>query len=269
MHKPYTLKTWKIFAGLLFSLGILLTPELRCFAKTCYVNPDTGYRTEIEDDAELLTEEEITLLASEMEKITEYGNAAFKTISSNSVSAKNYAGKYYGEIFGTSSGTLFLIDMDNRQIWIHSDGAVYKVITSSYADSITDNVYWDASIGDYYTCASEAFAQIHTLLTGNRIMQPMKYISNGLLALILALLINFGYICVFSRLSKPQEKELMKKIHRRFYATPPSATYTHQTTTYSPISSDSDSGSSDGGSSDGGSSSSGGSSSGGGGGHSF
>lgn len=45
-------------------------------------------------------------------------------------------------------GTVFAIDMDNRNIWIHSDGAVYQVVTKGYADTVTDNVYRYASRGD-------------------------------------------------------------------------------------------------------------------------
>lgn len=255
--------TIRIFAGLAFALGIFFATGFPCHAKTFYTNPNTNYRAEIEDDAGLLSEEEITKLAAAMEGITEYGNVAFKTISDNYTGTESYARSFYKEKFGTSSGTLFLIDMDNRNIWIHSDGAVYKVITTSYANTITDNVYREASRGDYFSCANKAFQQIQSLLKGNHIMQPMKYISNALLALILALLINFGYICIFSRLKKPKEEEIMKRIHKHFQATPPTATYTHQTKTYSPVSSDSGSSSS---SSGGGGGSS---SSGGGGGHSF
>lgn len=266
MRKLLMNQSFRIFAVLAFTMGMLFTTDFHCHAQTFYTNPDTNYRTVIEDDAGLLSDEEITRLAAVMEGITEYGNVAFKTISSNSTGTKSYAESFYKEKFGTASGTLFLIDMDNRQIWIQSDGAVYKVITKSYANTITDNVYREASKGDYFACANEAFTQIQTLLRGRHIMQPMKYISNALLAMILALLINFCYICIFSRLKKPKEEEIMKKIHKQFHATPPTATYTHQTKTYSPVSSGSDSGGS---SSSSGSGGGGGSSSGGGGGHSF
>lgn len=70
--------------------------------------------------------------------------------------------------------------MDNRNIWIHSNGGIYRIITSSYADTITDNVYQYATKRDYYGCCYEAFTEMLTLLQGNRIAQPMKYISNAL-----------------------------------------------------------------------------------------
>lgn len=231
-----------------------------------YVNPNTGYRVIVEDQAALLTQEQLQELALEMQGITEYGNAAFVTVDWNEESTESLARQYYRECFGTDSGTLFLIDMDNRNIWIHSDGAVYDVVTTAYANIVTDNVYRFASDGDYYGCASTAFRQIQALLEGQRIAQPMKYISNALLAMILAMLINFGLVICFTRLRKPGTGAVLANIHRKFSYTKPNAVYTHQTKRYDPVSSGSDSGSSSGG---GGGSSSSGGSSGGGGGHSF
>ena len=234
-----------------------------CYAKPAYVNPDTGYQTVIEDDAELLSEEEEAALQELLEEITAYGNAAFKTIDSNYMSTENYARSYYKDMFGTASGTLFLIDMDNRIIWIHSDGAVYKVITTAYANTITDNVYRYASDEEYFVCAQKAFEQMLSLLQGQKIAQPMKYISNGLLAIILALLLNYGVVCVFAGAKKPGKKKMMENVPIQFSYTKPLAVFTHQTRTYNPVSSSSGGGG--GGSSGGG----GGGRSGGGGGHRF
>ncbi|MBD5489390.1 MAG: TPM domain-containing protein [Lachnospiraceae bacterium] len=230
-----------------------------------YVNAETSYRAIIEDDAQLLNDEEEQELATLMQEITSYGNVAFKTIDYNDRGTESYARKYYRERFGTASGTLFLIDMDNRNIWIHSDGAVYKVITESYADTITDNVYRYASDGDYYDCAAHTYDQILTLLKGQKIAQPMKYISNGLLAVILALLLNYGLVSFFARIKKPGRREILRSGRNHFNYTQPKAFFVRESRTYNPVSSDS-SGSS-GSSSGGGGSSSG--SSGGGGGHSF
>lgn len=227
-----------------------------------YLNPETSYQVLLEDDALLLDDAEAQELAALMQEITAYGNAAFKTTDNNDWDTESYARQYYQEQFGTASGTLFLIDMDNRNIWIHSDGAVYKVITSSYANTITDNVYRYASDGDYYDCAAQAYAQILTLLKGHKIAQPMKYISNALLALILALLLNYGLVSFFTGIRKPRRRVLLENGRNRFNYTQPRAFFIRESRTYNPVSS-SDSGSSSGGSGGGGSSS------GGGGGHSF
>lgn len=253
----------RIAISLVMLVGVI-SCRMVCHAEEVYINDETGYRVVVEDDAQLLSDEEEAELITQMQEITAYGNAAFKTIDDNDRSAEYYARQYYQNRFGTDSGTLFLIDMDNRKIWIHSDGAVYRVITTAYANTITDNVYRYASSGDYGECAMEAFGQIHTLLRGQKISQPMKYISNGLLAVIAALILNYGLVSYYARLKKPDRKTLMRSVENHFNYTRPQAVFTHESREYNPVSSDSSSGSS-GGSSGGG----GGSSSGGGGGHSF
>lgn len=230
--------------------------------KIVYINHETSYSAVIEDDAQLLDEEERQKLSESMQAVTAYGNAAFKTTDSNDQDTESYARQYYTEQFGTDSGTLFLIDMDNRNIWIHSDGAVYKVITTSYANTITDNVYRYASAGDYYECAAKAYEQITDLLKGYKIAQPMKYINNILLALILALLLNYGAVSFFARLRKPGRKELLGSTVNHFSYTRPEVRFVRESRTYNPVSSSSSGGSSGGGGG-------GGSRSGGGGGHRF
>ena len=197
-------------------------------------NPDTDYRIILEDDAGLMSREELTQLSTQMLDITAYGNAAFKSVSSNYLSASRFAEEYYHELFGQQSGTLFLIDMDNREIYIFSDGAVYRTITGSYADTITDNVYRYASEGSYYLCASRAFEQINTLLAGRKIAQPMKYISNALLALIIAALINYFIVRVTSRGTKPAASEILQASPSNFAFRNPKKHLTSQTKVYSP-----------------------------------
>ncbi len=227
-------------------------------------NSETGYHVAIEDDAGLLNDEEKSLLLTKMQEITAYGNAVFKSIDYNIYSTSSFASSYYHELFGSNSGTLFLIDMDNREIYLFSDGAIYRTITSSYADTITDNVYRYASHEDYCTCASKAFEQVYSLLSGQKIAQPMKYISNLLLALILAALINYFLVRLLSVSSKPGSGEILGAISPRFVFTDPKKIKTSQTKVYSPPSNSSgDSGSHSGGGGGGHSSS------GGGGGHRF
>lgn len=236
---------------------------------TCYAAPvfEGTFEAVIHDDANLLTEMQEHELGWTMQKVNAYGHAAFVSVRENTLSAEEYARNCYTTLFGTQSGTLFLIDMDNRMLWIHSDGEVYNVVTTAYAETITDNVYRYASNGEYYECATEVYREIFALLQGQKIAQPMKYISNTLLAMILALLINFGLVCYFTRLKKPSEADILRIIDKRLECTKPTATFTHKTKQYDPVESSS-SGSSSSGSS-GGSSGGGGSSSGGGGGHSF
>lgn len=246
---------------LLLCAGCLIR-KVPVYAVVEYENPDTGYVVILEDDAELLTEEQREALAEQMQGITEWGNAAFQSILENETSTAGYIERYYRELFGTDSGTVFLIDMDNRNIWIKNNGAISGIITDAYSDTITDNSYRYATKGDYYGCASEVFSEIQTVLSGNRIARPMKYVSNALLALILAVLINYGIMRAASSSGKPTDRELLKYMKYHCEVQYPQAKFVRQTKRYDPVSSDS-------GSSGGGSSGGGGGSSGSGGGHSF
>ena len=157
------------------------------------VHADNDYSLIINDEEDLLTASEEESLKHEMEKILPYGNAAFVTVSQYD-DTDVYTKNTYRELFGTESGILFVIDMGRRNIWIFCDGAIYRTINKSYSYTITDNAYRYASNGDYYDCAEIVFEQSYTLLEGGRISQPMKYISNVFIALVIALLVNFSVL---------------------------------------------------------------------------
>lgn len=250
--------TCVIYAGIM-SCILLLGFSTDVHAKNYATNPDTGFEVIIEDEAELLSEAEELSLAQKMAEVTAYGHAAFVSVDSNYTSAGSYAEDCYYSFFGYESGTLFLIDMDNREIYIYSDGDVYKTITKSYANTITDNIYTYASDAEYFACAYKAFEQIVTLLKGNRIAQPMKYASNAFLAVLVALLINYFVVKVTSAAGKPGERELLEATKHRCSFTNTDVVFTHTTKKYDPPSS----------SSSGGGGRSGGGGGGGGGGHSF
>lgn len=251
-------------------LTILLTP-ISIFAEENYrsftprsVTSSENYQIYLDDWANLLNETEEEKLLDIMEPIAEYGNVAFVSILQNPMdSTERYAEQYYYDHFSFDSGTVFIVDMDERYLWIYSNGEIYETVTKAYANTITDNVYTYASEGDYFTCASIAFEQIYTLLLGKPIAQPMKYISNALLAIVLALFINYGIVMLYSRAKKANTKQLLDGIYSNVTIHNPTSHFLHKTKRYSPRSRNN--GSSSGGSSRGG----GGGSHGGGGGHRF
>ena len=250
--------SWIIFV-LCMGITTVLCMSKNVRAEVVYQN-NNGYQVVIDDKADLLTAEEENSLKGQMQLITEYGNVAFCSIDDNSYSADYYAENYFYSLWGYDSGTVFLIDMDNRMIYIYSDGAIYRRITKSYANTITDNVYTYATDGNYYACASKVYEQIYTLLEGGRIAQPMKYISNAFLAMIISFIILYFCVHSFSKAKKPTESQLLEGILLARVMRNPSVKFTHESKTYSPQSSGSSS-SGGGGGGDGGG--------GGGGGHSF
>lgn len=232
-----------------FSLAIIIillsfVCPVTTYADTVFTNPATGYSVTIQDEADLLSQEYESALAQEMQPITDYGNVAFVTILSNSYgSTASYAQIYNDANSSGMPGTVFVIDMDNRQLYIDTVGTMRKRITSSYANTITDNIYTYATDGNYYLCASKAFLQIYTLLEGGRVAQPMKYASNVLLALVFALLINFLIVMGISSKHRPSRSQLMDGIYTKCVVNNPQIQFMNQTKTYSPQSSGSSGGS--------------------------
>ena len=160
-----------------------------------YENSSTGYFAYLSDEAELLSMEEEAKLEEEMIPITAYGNAAVVTAWVIDQDTEEFAVDTYKSLFGGGvSGTIFLIDMGNRNIWICSDGEIYKTITKGYANIICDNVYRHATKARYYQCASEALSQITVLLDGGKIARPMKLITSVLLALLLSCILNYWMV---------------------------------------------------------------------------
>ena len=241
---------------------VFLLPGFSLKAEAAVEDTEAGHRILIDDRADLLTAEEEKALLEDMRPCAAYGEIGFLSVNENSQSAASFAESYYLSTFGQVDGTLFLIDMDNRKIYLYSGGRNYSVISKGKADTITDNVYRYASKEEYYRCASETYAQIATVLSGGRISEPMRYIVNGFLALILALLINFLIVNAVTRVRRVRSRELISVANWSVDIGQPTARFTGETKRYDPVET-SDSGSGGGGGGGGGGFS------GGGGGHSF
>ena len=231
-----------LLAWIIVPTQVLANAEFDTITDT-YTNPDTGYETLLLDDAELLSEAEEASLLESMKTITEHGNAVFISIRDNVYyDVERYADAFCDHRYGYESAVVFIIDMDTRYLWICSQGEIRDTITDDYAQTITDNIYTYASDGDYFICAAKAFDQMNTLLEGKHIAQPMKYICNALLALIIALFINYFIVMIVSRSKKASVNQIINGIYSNVNITNARADFTHQTKRYSPQSSGSSGG---------------------------
>ena len=230
------------------------------------INEKAGdYYLLIEDDAHLLTPEEQQKLKEKMKPITKYGHVVFKSISKNTTTTQAFAYDYYYQKFKNESGVIFIIDMDNRYIYIVANGEIYKTITKRKAEIITDNVYTYASREEYYECAYNAFNQVEALLENKKIAEPMRHASNIVVSIVVAFFVNFFIVLNASKIKKALDKEVLDNCDILFEASNVTGTKTGTHKVYSPVS-DSSSSSGGGHSSGGGG---GGGFSGGGGGHRF
>ena len=254
----FLLKKVITFGVVLFCMLFVFTPAELCRAGHVTENEDTGYYTLLVDYADLLTTEEEEAILKIMEPSSKYGNVYFLTVNSHNYSSTySLATASFEESFGYENGVIFIIDMQERMLWITGMDDTQYVITDNYCDTITDNIYTYASDGDYYTCARIAFEQIYAVLEGKNIPQPMKYICNFLLSLVLALIINYFVATGLSKKKAANVTDLRKNMIYHCNIRDPKAEFTHKTKRYNP-GSDSSSGSSGGGGGGGGGSSGGG-----------
>ena len=232
------------------------------------IKKTSNYKIVIEDDANLLSEEEKNKLMDDMMPLTEYGHAIFKSINKNDYSSTYEYGKnYYYDNFKNENGTLLLIDMDLRYVYIISGGDNYNIITTAKSEIITDNVYKYLSNQNYYEGASIAFHQINQLLQGYKIAEPMRYASNVVISLVLAFFVNFLIIMITCSPKKSKKNGEVMGLEMALAVNSFQALSNGTHRVYSPVSESS--GGSSGGGHSGGGHSGGGGFSGGGGGHRF
>ena len=237
-----------------------------------YNNPETGYKACIQDEAGLLDAEEEAELLAYMIPITERGNVLFLTTEESGNNALRHAGRSRESMFGKRvSAVVFMIDMKNREVVINSDGNIYRYVRERQALSITDNVYSYAKNEDYYSCAAKAFEQIDLILRGERILEPMRYTTNALLAVSLSTILAFLLLRRGVRKPVVSDRELLESMVIRFESRNAHAELKKQVERHEPVRSRSagGDGGSSGGISSGGGGSPGGTSSGGGGSHRF
>ena len=133
--------------------------------KAALATPKVDASEKVYDFAELLTESEETSLYNQINTfINNYNmDMAVVTIKTNNKSsARDYADDFYDYnefgIGSTFDGILFLIDMDNREMWISTTGQAIIMYDDYRIDKILDETYKYISQKDYYNCA-KAFVE--------------------------------------------------------------------------------------------------------------
>ena len=112
------------------------------------------------DQAHLFSESQISTLEDSLaEFLDRYNKEAVIVTTSNThgKSSEAYADDFYDENdFGTGSdkdGVLFLIDMDNRNIWISTSGSMIDYLEDWRIEKILDDVYPYMADSSYYSAA--------------------------------------------------------------------------------------------------------------------
>lgn len=142
----------KKLIAIFFSIIFVLAFSVSAFA---------DYNVLIDDGANLFTSDEIDYIdsvVSEFATETEFSVAVVTTDYAMDKSAMEYADDYYDNLIFNSGwsedGMCFLIDMDNREIYVSCAGLAIDEYTDYELDTIVDNGYPNAASGDYADCAT-------------------------------------------------------------------------------------------------------------------
>ena len=169
-------------------------------------NGETGYLAVIDDRAGLLSGSELNEVLEAMREITEstsIGLYTYPADGGDSTAPATKAWKWGEPVFGANTRfAVLVIDMKMRHLDIYASVPLMNALTTADENSISDNIYKLAQKGDYAGCAKEAFIEIARVLRGEQIATPMKYISNALLALVLAMLL--AYLVISLRMKSEQ-----------------------------------------------------------------
>lgn len=108
------------------------------------------------DEAGLLSAGDIAAFEEEIASLRDTMKMDIVLVTTEDAGGKTseqYADDYYDEGgFGTRSdcsGVLYLIDMDNREIYISTSGSMIRFLTDKRVDQMLDRAYTYASDGDY------------------------------------------------------------------------------------------------------------------------
>ena len=207
-----------------------------------YENDDTGYCAVILDYGDYLTDSEAKECLSAMKKITEYCNVLYVSDNGNGNGSKaqNYAEKMLKDEFGSKKSAVCYVAYFDYD-YIYAQNEAYDTITSAKARSIADNIY-ELSEEDWSLSCKEAFVEILATFEGKHIAEPMKYICNSLLALLVSLLVCYFIVDSNSKLKSATTIEMATGAVKNVRPGQLNVTLTDQTRVYSPRSSGSSGG---------------------------
>ncbi len=236
-------KKIKIVLGLAISLVIIMFSN--SYATSTYYSDEATYRNDsstynsntyttnsqkakantpvvdatkkIYDYANLITKDEEEALYNKVQEfINKYDmDMAIVTINSNPKSSSMaYADDFYDyNNFGkgtNKTGLLFLIDMQNRNMWISTTGDAINIYTDSRINTILDYTYDKISNEDYNGCAEQfidkaSYFANKGLTGGSKVVTVPKMICNSL---IFAGLVTIVFICIgLATHRKPKKKK--------------------------------------------------------------
>lgn len=160
-HAAKTLVKTALAAG---ALGVFLTgTALAASGEDAYqIAEGTESYADVYDMADLFTDEEEKQLSGQAQVLSDTMKMEAVIVTTGRIptpprcSWTDFTWKAVSEPVPTTRGILFLIDMDNRELYISTNGQMIRYMTDSRINDVLDDVYNYAADADYYGAAAAA-----------------------------------------------------------------------------------------------------------------
>lgn len=146
-------------------LFMILVCVCACFLPTADIAAETVQET-VYDNAGILTDQEEELLREYAGKYEKYDiTAIFLTVDDAcGKSSMTYSDDFYDEVIDRTDGVLYMIDMDNRNIYINTVGKCIDQLTDAKIEKILDASYQLASEKEYFSCLERMHQKAYAVI---------------------------------------------------------------------------------------------------------
>ncbi len=173
---------------------LVLILLLTLIPKTTLAQENLLRRTYVNDYADILDkndEKELTNIIMEHIKKYNLDIAVVTTNTSYFMTTKQFANKFYDQnnmgIGEKQDGILLVIDMQNREFYILTNGFVHQLINDGRIELILDKMEPSMRSGDYNTAIHSFLEEINKYYQYHKYGPPFLWISALIIAVIMAL----------------------------------------------------------------------------------
>ena len=144
--------------------------------------PSVDATEKIYDFADLYTDDEEQSLYDKVKTFIDTYNMDFAIVTiseNNKASEVEYSDDFYDYNDFDVNGLLFLIDMDNRQIYMSTAGSAIRMYTDARIDYLMDNVYQYMTDKEYYEGTSKYITLLGDLAAKGVPTGSESFVSTG------------------------------------------------------------------------------------------
>lgn len=157
------MKNMKKLDSLFVTFFLLFSLSLAAFAV-----PQADPAERIYDYAGLLTaseEQKLREQAAELSRTTGFDTAVVLTADNEGLSSADYADDFYDYNGFGENGVLFLVNMEDRELWISTCGSAISYFTDSIIDDLTYDLAQQLGDGDYAGAAESFLSRTEKILS--------------------------------------------------------------------------------------------------------